>query len=125
MASFEYSKPISDTSLNWVNDLSAFIGNVVKFYHNGEIHEQLITEDNIVNGTLECRYTSDSFFRVTSDLNVVIGVIANSMNYRPYAFPIAVCYREVAPLNEMYIPDTIATKAYVDQMLGVIENGTY
>lgn len=28
-------------------------------------------------------------------------------------------------LDEKYIPDTIATKAYVDQMLGVIENGTY
>lgn len=32
---------------------------------------------------------------------------------------------EIITLDEKYLPDTIATKTYVDEVLGVIENGTY
>ena len=31
----------------------------------------------------------------------------------------------VVPLDAKYLPDTVATKAYVEELLGVIENGSY
>lgn len=42
-----------------------------------------------------------------------------------HTLSISVNQKTLTPLDSKYLPDTVATKAFVEELLGVIENGAY
>lgn len=80
-------------------------------------------------GALGTESTGEPFFILDYSIEAMEGVFAVAIDFTgATTATVAIQHRketEVRTLDEKLLPESIATKAYVDEMLGVIENGTY